>query len=233
MSAEKQGCLGSIMRMFGVKPKPQQNSDKIEELPYRLRDDFLSVTESSFYRVLLAVVGSRATICPKVGLRDVFYVIRPNENATYMNKIKQKHLDFLLCDPKTMKPFLAIELDDASHAAPERIERDEFVDRVFKTAKLPLLHVPAQANYSLRMLSELLSPYLPPVMDTAAPVAIVSPAPAASPETPNAPGSIPLCPKCGIPMVVRTVKGGEHQGKQFYGCPNYPKCREMKPLTSK
>ena len=62
-----------------------------------------------------------------------------------------------------LRTHLAIELDDASHARPERIERDEFVDRVFKTAGLPLLHVPAQANYSLRMLSELLNPYLPPV----------------------------------------------------------------------
>jgi hypothetical protein len=63
VSEEKQGCLGSIMRMFGVKPKPQQNSDNIEELPpYRLRDDFLSVTESSFYHVLMAVAGNRATV---------------------------------------------------------------------------------------------------------------------------------------------------------------------------
>jgi len=28
-------------------------------------------------------------------------------------------------------------------------------------------------------------------------------------------------------MVVRTVKQGEHKGKQFYGCQNYPRCREM------
>jgi hypothetical protein len=235
MSDERPGCLGRFMRLFGLKPRSQQNSDTVEELPYRLRDDFLSVTESSFYRVLMAVVGNRVTVCPKVGLRDIFYVARPNENAAYMNQIKQKHLDFLLCDPKTIKPFLAIELDDASHARPERIERDEFVDRVFKTAGLPLLHVPAQANYSLRMLSELLNPYLPSVIDNAASVTIVPPVPASatSLDIPTAPPSIPLCPKCGIPMVVRTAKSGEHLGRQFYGCPSYPKCREMKPLTSK
>jgi hypothetical protein len=237
MSEENQGCLGSLMRMFGVKPKPKQGSETAGELPYRLRDDFLSSAESSFYRVLIAVVGNRATICPKVGLQDVFYVIRPNENAAHMNRIRQKHLDFLLCDPKTMKPFLAIELDDASHARPERMERDEFVDRVFKTAKLSLLHVPAQASYSPRNLSELLSSYLPPVMDNAS---LITTAPttsasvsSVSAETTDAPRVVPLCPKCGVPMVVRTVKSGEHQGRQFYGCQNYPKCREMKPLTSK
>lgn len=237
MYDENQGCLGSLMRMFGVKPKPQETSETSGELPYRLRDDFLSAAEASFYQVLLAAIGNRATICPKVGLQDVFYVIRPNENAAFMNKIRQKHLDFLLCDPKTMKPFLAIELDDASHAKPERMERDEFVDQVFKTAKLPLLHVPAQASYSLRELSELLSSYLPSVIDsapltTAAPTTPAS-ALSVSAENTNPPRGVPLCPKCGVPMVVRTVKSGEHQGKQFYGCTNYPKCREMKPLTSK
>lgn len=237
MSEENRGCLGSLMRLFGMKPKPQQTNDVVEELPYRQRDDFLSATEYSFYHVLIAVAGNRATICPKVGLQDVFYVVRPNENTAYMNKIRQKHVDFLLCDPKTMRPFLAIELDDTSHAKPERAERDEFVDRAFKTAKLPLLHVLAQANYSLRSLSELLSQYISPASDNASSVATVPTVPAStavsSLEATDVPPIVPQCPKCGIPMVVRTVKSGEHQGKQFYGCPNYPKCREMKPLTSK
>ncbi|RCK75036.1 MAG: hypothetical protein ANABAC_1753 [Anaerolineae bacterium] len=33
-------------------------------------------------------------------------------------------------------------------------------------------------------------------------------------------------------MVLRTVTQGEHQGKQFYGCVNYPRCREVKPAPT-
>jgi len=39
--------------------------------------------------------------------------------------------------------------------------------------------------------------------------------------------SAPLCPKCGIPMVLRMASQGDYKGKQFYGCRNYPRCREM------
>lgn len=35
----------------------------------------------------------------------------------------------------------------------------------------------------------------------------------------------PVCPQCGVPMVVRTAKRGPTPGQQFYGCPNYPNCR--------
>ena len=36
--------------------------------------------------------------------------------------------------------------------------------------------------------------------------------------------SAPVCPKCGAPMRMRTIKKGSHQGEQFWGCTDYPKC---------
>ena len=40
-------------------------------------------------------------------------------------------------------------------------------------------------------------------------------------------GKIPFCPMCGVPMVVRTATRGVRKGKQFFGCRNYPHCREI------
>lgn len=34
----------------------------------------------------------------------------------------------------------------------------------------------------------------------------------------------PLCPKCGAPMMQRTIRKGSHQGETFWGCTDYPKC---------
>lgn len=34
----------------------------------------------------------------------------------------------------------------------------------------------------------------------------------------------PKCPKCGKPMLRRTIKRGTHQGQQFWGCSAYPTC---------
>ncbi len=47
---------------------------------------------------------------------------------------------------------------------------------------------------------------------------------------PKSSGAAPLCPSCGMPMVLRTARQGAHQGQQFYGCPNFPRCRKIIPL---
>ncbi len=37
-----------------------------------------------------------------------------------------------------------------------------------------------------------------------------------------------ICPKCGAKLVLRTAKKGANEGKQFYGCSNFPKCRYIR-----
>jgi len=190
-----------------------------ETLPYRLRDDFLSPAEFSFYKVLSSLLGTRLIVQSKVRLADIFFVARPNENVAFFNRIAQQHLDFLVCDPKTMKPLFGIELDDSSHKRDDRQERDEFVEKVFQAARLPLLRVPVQREYNPREIAPLIKDKVG-----------VSATPPHS-NTNEQVGTVPPCPKCGIPMVLRTVAQGEHKGKQFYGCQNYPRCREMRPFT--
>lgn len=203
--------MASILSLLGIKLGGPAAAGT--ELPFRLRDDFLSPAEYSFYRVLLNAVGTRATVCPKVNLADLFFVVRRNENRSMHNKIDRKHVDFLLCDPATMRPQCGIELDDSSHARRDRQDRDELVDRVFQAAGLPLVRVPAQSAYSPTALLSLLEQHL-----VGGATAKLPPTPAAEP---------PRCPKCGVPMVQRTAKKGANVGQSFYGCPNYPQCREI------
>jgi hypothetical protein len=190
------------------------------EMPYRIRDDFLSPAEFSFYRVLRETAGTSLTICPKVRLADLFFVAKPHINRTYFNRIAQKHLDFLICDAKTMEPLLGIELDDASHQRPDRQKRDDFVDAVFLTAGLPLLRVPTQHGYNPAGLARTLRGYLSSHdFDDV------------STKSTSEPVGPPLCSKCDLPMVIKTATRGKHKGKQFYACPNFPQCRELKPIN--
>jgi hypothetical protein len=216
---EKPGCLSILLPFLGHSKKKSTS----ETLPYRLRDDFLSPAEFSFYKVLSSVVGTRLTIQSKVRLADIFFVARPNENVAFFNRIAQKHIDFLVCDSVTMKPLLGVELDDSSHKRNDRQERDEFVENVCKVAGLPLLRLPVQREYNSREIAIQLAPFLKDKVGISAPPSQL--------EINKQVGSVPLCPKCDIPMVLRTVSQGEHKGKQFYGCQNYPRCREMKPVT--
>jgi hypothetical protein len=223
MTTQKPGCLISFLQLFGL---GKQNTDFINNpieslnLPYRLRDDFLSNAETSFFQVLKTVIGDRLIICPKVALSELFFVANGESYQAYQNKIDRKRVDFLLCDPKTLKPIFAIELDDTSHELSARQERDAFVKKVFATAQLPLVRVPAQQAYNTH---ELIALFQAALQKKSAGDAI---------KKPNAsPQGIPLCPKCGIPMVLRTAKRGNTPGQQFYGCPNYPRCKVVVPFN--
>lgn len=208
---EPQGCLAAVLSLFGI--RLGEVAPVAESLPYRQRDDFLSPAELSFYRVLAAAVGSRAVICPKVNLNDLFFVSQPQQNQRHRNKIDRKHVDFVLCHPETLKPACGIELDDSSHARRDRQQRDHFVEQVFQAADLPLVRVPARATYNPAELLAMVEPNL------ARQPAIRSVA--------SAPAEVPKCRKCGIPMIQKVARRGPKAGNPFYGCPNYPKCREI------
>jgi len=36
----------------------------------------------------------------------------------------------------------------------------------------------------------------------------------------------PTCPSCGIKMLIRTSKKGSNKGSNFWGCTNYPRCKQ-------
>lgn len=224
-TSSKEGCLTAILRLLGIGPKEREPDP--EPFPYRVRDDFLSPAEVSFFRVLRSTLKGHATVCPKVRLGDIFFVSRPHENQSYLNRIARKHLDFLLCNPKTMRPIVGIELDDSSHQRSDRRARDEFIEQVFEAANLPLVRVQAQLSYNTNELSAQLAPFLGEAVAGPANLSrgVESAALAMDQHS-------PMCPKCGVPMVVRTVKRGQHAGKQFYGCRNFPKCREVLPLSA-
>lgn len=207
---ERQGCLLALFhlvgRLFGGRGATETG------LPYRLRDDFLSAAERSFYHVLTAAIGGEATVLCKVRLADLFHVPRSDGSQTHQNRINSKHVDFLLCDSATMTPRCGIELDDSSHDRRDRRDRDFLVDGVFEAAGLPLVRIAARRGYRPLELREELRPYL------------VAQTPRLPVERPQQ--GPPRCPKCGILMLERVAKRGERTGERFFGCPNYPKCRE-------
>jgi hypothetical protein len=239
MNSEKKfGLLRNILRALGLS---QEAADDIvnwivdllagdgknvqtssPQFPYHLRQHFLTPAELDFFCVLLTIVNNRAALCTKVGLSDIFQVKIDEQSRyrIYTNKIDRKHVDFLLCDPATMRPIMGIELDDKSHQRPDRRERDAFVDQVFAAAKLPLLHIPVKRTYNTAELTAQIAPYLgvTPILETVAPVI--------------AENQTPKCPKCGSEMLLRTAKTGANAGNQFWGCANYPTCRSMLPVTN-
>lgn len=182
-----------------------------ERLPYRLRETFLSTTERAMLRVLQNMAGRHYVICPKVALNDLFYIVRPNENVHFFNKFFRKHVDFLLCEPNTLKPILGIELVKPV-AKTETREADQFMEDLFLSAGLPLVHIPSSEHYSENDLAELFQLAIMKVKETA-PLRVTS-------KT----DSVPMCPVCGKMMVLRIHRDGLSAGKKYYGCMDSPRC---------
>ena len=120
-----------------------------DRLPYRLRKQFLSITELSLLTVLQEMSEERYVVCPKVALNDIFYIQRPNENVHFYNKIFRKHVDFLLCEIDDMKPAFGVELVRPI-VKEETRSADQFIEDLFLSAGLPLVHVPSNEAYVLQ-----------------------------------------------------------------------------------
>jgi len=78
----------------------------------------------------------RYVVFVKVRLADLCRDLDGWTNIAAFNQVSSKHVDFVLCDAQTLRPVLAVELDDRSHLRANRRNRDAFVDRVFRTMGL-------------------------------------------------------------------------------------------------
>ena len=192
-------------------PKSIRTNDQDERLPYRLRETFLSTPELALLRVLQGMVGRHYVICPKVALNDLFYIVRPNENVHFFNKFFRKHVDFLLCEPSTLKPAFGIELVKPV-AKTETREADQFMQDLFLSAGLPLVHIPSSERYSENDLSELFQLALTKVKESG------------SLRATSKADSVPMCPVCGKMMVLRIQRNGLGAARKYYGCMDSPKC---------
>lgn len=117
---------------------------------YYLRQTLFTPAERSFLGVLESVLPSGVRVFGKVRLADIFGVKSGSERGERQgafNRIDRKHVDLLLVRTDDLAPLAGVELDDKSHEEDERQARDAFVDDVFASAGLPLIHVPVQKAY--------------------------------------------------------------------------------------
>jgi Protein of unknown function (DUF2726) len=182
-----------------------------DRLPYRLRKRFLSFTELALFSVLQEMAEGHYIICPKVALNDIFYIQRPNENVHFYNKIFRKHVDFLLCEPEDMRPAFGVELVKPITREETR-SADKYIEDLFLSAGLPLVHVPSSETYVLSDLVHLFQLAIQKIRETEALREVESS------------DSAPFCPKCGLVMVLRIHREGSDAGKRYYGCMNAPTC---------
>src|SRR4051812_13158522 len=105
------GCLGFL---FPSRTDPSPTPTTPPRV--MINKYFISNPQTDFFRALRSVVSTRAHILAQVSLRQLLYLPGQNRSppgrAAWQNKTAAKSLDFLLCHPATLRPLLAIELDE-------------------------------------------------------------------------------------------------------------------------
>ena len=103
-----------------------------EKLPYELNETILTERERAFYRILKPIADKlELQICPKVRVADIVSIKKGTKDwQKWFNKIRSKHVDFLLCD-YDMNIVLMIELDDRSHESERAKKNDALKNAIF------------------------------------------------------------------------------------------------------
>ncbi len=127
-------------------------SARARAIRYERIDSVLTAAERAFLRPLEEATPRGIIVLMKVRLADFLRVPRGIAGRDYwrsFTRISSKHADFLLCDARSLRPRLVVELDDRSHERVDRRERDEFMDRACRSAGLPVVRVRWQRTYDL------------------------------------------------------------------------------------
>ena len=211
----------------------QRSANTSGDLPYKRQPALFTPAERSFLGVLDLAVGNDFRVFGKVRVGDLLAPQNGQTNGqrtTALNKINCKHVEFVLCKPDDLSVVCAIELNDKSHQQKSRQERDEFLRSACRSAGLPLITFDARHAYSPAEVSSAIADALSGQWPKHTELMQQASMP---PETLSSmPDSdvLPRCPRCSSAMVKRTAKGGDNAGKEFWGCSNFPKCREIMPV---
>lgn len=149
-------ALISIFGHYHAAANAPEGAEKM--IFYRKKDYFLSRAEKDFFHVLQPLAAEhQCLVFAKVRLEDIVWVA-PHVRSRFAmrNRIKSRHIDFVLCRMKDVQPLLAIELDDSSHESFRANASDVMKNEILKQAGMPLLRVRASSQYDPAQLSKMI-----------------------------------------------------------------------------
>lgn len=249
--------LVAVVVVFAVAAALKLRSRGPDVYPYTKNQALFSPAERSFLGVLEEAIGREYRVFGKVRVADIVEPQRGLDRSNRqkaLNRTAAKHFDFVLCAPSDLSVVCVVELDDQSHQARRRQERDAFLAGLCAAISLPLLQLPVQRAYSVPELrakvmgalgvrqqavpEERAEPSRDPVPETAGESrgATVIERQRIWPEAEQAAVVVepqaPSCPKCSASMVRRQAKAGANAGEAFWGCSRFPKCRGTIPWNA-
>lgn len=139
----------------------QENNDKTDDnktdeiMPYN-KKLLLTKNEWAFYKEIKPICDkNNLHIISKVRLADIVEVdknIEYKERQKYFNKIKNKHIDFILCNHDNLAIIALVELDDKSHERTDREKSDEFKNKLFEKVGYKLIRTRRNEDFEKKLI---------------------------------------------------------------------------------
>lgn len=132
----------------------KENDEKINyKYIYKPKRYITTINELNFYSILLEIVKELDMILfSQVSLYNIVETKYNNQAA--FNKIRSKTIDFVIVDKINCRIKLCIELDDTTHKQTNRIERDKFINELFKQLEINLIRFKVSNYYNKEALKK-------------------------------------------------------------------------------
>lgn len=120
-----------------VTGKKMKNEKEYHYLP---KGSLMTESETGFMQVLMEAVGQSYYVCPQIQLSAVVdHAVKGQSYRAALSRVQRKSVDYVVCDKLRFIPVFAVELDDPTHDAQDRQDRDNLVEAILKEVRLPLL----------------------------------------------------------------------------------------------
>jgi len=212
----------------------QRETARDHELPYQGREVLFTPAELNFLNTLEQSLNENFKVYGKVRVADIIEPkngLEGKARQSALNRISSKHVDFVICNARSLAIEMVIELDDSSHERRDRIARDAFLDAALAAAHVPIVRFSVKRAYTLRELQTKLGGFVvsaqEPVQGKA--VEVAEPEPVIAKPAPV--NDVEGCATCGSDMKLREKKSGDEAGKKFWVCTRYPECRNVVPYV--
>lgn len=108
------------------------------------KEYYINESEYRLYKTLEQIYkNSNIKISTQVAINQILNINERREikNKEFNEKISKKSIDFVLFNLETRQILCCIELNGTSHHLEKRKKRDEYINEIFKTSKIPLIFI--------------------------------------------------------------------------------------------
>lgn len=180
-------------------------TETYKDCKYKRKGALLNSQETAFLNALKTAVGEHGVVLAKVNMANVIAPVATNKKQWFVanSKIAKSYFDFLICDPRSLEPRVAIELDNGKELDKGKMERQKLLMHVCKSSNVPLIGASIKHSYQVGRLRRLLAAHIDLI----------------EPDK-----EVRFCKKCGSPMVIKIASQGEFKGRRFFTCSRQPQC---------